>query len=98
MNGSFWSEETLDHILSSSGLYRIVGWIVLYCRLDCIVSAGLDRIVSAGSGNTSFYALDSYWLYGTDGKNGLDGALVGQGWDGRTLAPVGTGAPPWAPE
>ena len=26
---------------------------------------------------------------------GLDGALVGLGWDGRTIAPTGTGAPPW---
>ena len=29
--------------------------------------------------------------YGTDG---LDGALVGRGLDGPTLAPAGTGAPP----
>ena len=29
---------------------------------------------------------------GTDGNDGLDGALVGLGWDGRLLAPVGTGA------
>ena len=33
-----------------------------------------------------------------DGTDGLDGALVGQGWDGRTLAPTGTGAPPLPPE
>ena len=29
----------------------------------------------------------------TDGKDGLDGALVVLGWDGRSLAPTGTGAP-----
>ena len=33
--------------------------------------------------------------YGTDG---LDGALVGRGLDGPTLAPAGTGAPPLVPE
>ena len=33
-----------------------------------------------------------------DGTDGLDGALVGLGWDRRTLAPARTGAPPWAPE
>ena len=33
-----------------------------------------------------------------NGTDGLDGAMVGQGWDGRTLAGFGTGAPPWAPE
>ena len=30
---------------------------------------------------------------GTDGTDGLDGALVGLGWDGRLLAPAGTGSP-----
>ena len=35
---------------------------------------------------------------GMDGTDGLDGALVERGWDGRTLAPAGTGAPPWAME
>ena len=33
-----------------------------------------------------------------DGTEGMDGALVGRGWDGPTLAPAGTGAPPLAPE
>ena len=28
---------------------------------------------------------------GNDGNDGLDGALVGLGWDGRLLAPAGTG-------
>ena len=30
--------------------------------------------------------------------DGLDGAMVARGWDRRTLAPTGTGEPPWAPE
>ena len=46
------------------------------------------------------------WLFcccldGIDGMNGMGGlygALVGQGWDGRTLAGAGTGAPPLALE
>ena len=98
MNGSFCSEETLDNIVSSAGLYRIVGWIVSYCQMDHIVSAGLDRIVSDGSGNTGFYKLAGYWLDGTYGVDGLDGALLGRWWYGRTLAPAGTGYSPWAPE
>ena len=73
-------------------------WIILYHWLDFIVlSVGLDLIVSAGSGNTGFYAPDGYWLDGTDGTDGLDVALVGRGWDGRMLAPAGMGAPPWVP-
>ena len=95
MNGSFLSEETLDHIVSSAGLYFIVGCIVSYRQLNRIVSAGLYRIVLDGSVNTDFYVLAGYWMDGTDG---LDGALVGWGWDGTTLAPAGMGAPPWAPE
>ena len=60
---------------SSSGLYRIVGW--MYCRLDRIILSGSYCIVSAGSyligcigsycivsyrldQNTGFYALASY--------------------------------------
>ena len=66
--------------------------------LYCIGWIGSYRIVSAGSGKTGFYALAGYCLDGTDGTDGLDGVLVGRGWDGRTLAPAGTGAPPWAPE
>ena len=82
-------------IRGDTGSYCIIGWIVSYCRLDHIVSsAGLDHLVSAGSGNTGFYALAGHWLDGTDG---LDGELVGRGWEGRTLAPAGMGAPPWAP-
>ena len=95
LNRYFWSEETLDHIVSSAGLYCILRWIVSYRQLDRIVSDGLDRIVSAGSGNTGFYALAGYCLDGTDG---LAGALVGWGWDGPTLAPAVTVAPPWATE
>ena len=37
-------------------------------------------------------------MYETDGTYGLGGELVGQGWDGPTLAPARTGAPPWALE
>ena len=40
-------------------------------------------------------ALTGYCQHGTDR---LDGALVGQGWDGRTLALPGTGVSPLAPE
>ena len=46
-------------------------------------------------------ALADSLQHGTDGTyrtDGLDEALVGQGWDGRTLAPDGMGAPPWVPE
>ena len=42
--------------------------------------------------------LAGYCKQGTNGTDGLDGAMVGQGWDRRMLAGVGTGAPPWAPE
>ena len=34
----------------------------------------------------------------TNGTDGLDGALVGQGWERRTLAGAGTGAPTLALE
>ena len=77
---------------------QIILWIISYHRLDFIVSSVLDRIVSAGSGNTGFYALAGYWLDGTDGTDGLDEALVGRGWDGPTLSTAGTGAPPLALE
>ena len=60
----------------------------------------LDPIVSyCCSGQTGFYALGR-WLV-TDCKgdmDGLDGTLVGRGWDGLTLAGARTGAPPLAPE
>ena len=65
------------------------GWIVLAYRLDHIVSAGLYRIVWISK--HWIYALAGYSL---DGMDGLDGALVGRGWDGPKLAPAGTGAPP----
>ena len=75
-------------------------WVVFYyrlCRLDRIVSAGLDWIVSYRillyeSGHISFYALAGYCL------DGMDGVLVGRGLDIQMLAPAGTGTPPWAPE
>ena len=74
----------LDRIVSSSGSYRI-GWIGSY------------RIISAGS---EHWLLCAGWLLpGWDGWDGwTGGALVGRGWDGPTLAPARTGAPPWAPE
>ena len=75
-------------VRGDTGSYRIIGWIVSYCWLDRIILAGLDGIVSAGSGNTGFYALDGYWLDGADGTDGTDGVLVGRRWDGRTLAPT----------
>ena len=71
----------MDHIILS-GLYSIP-WIVSY-RMDCIVLDGLYRIGWILSGNTGFYALAGYWLDVTDGTDGLDGTLVGQGWDGGT--------------
>ena len=77
-----------------AGLYCIIGWIVLY-QMDRIIPYGSYRIVWMVSGNTGFYVLDGYWL---DGKDGLDGKLVGQGWDGPTLAGARTGAPPSEPE
>ena len=39
------------------------------------------------------YALAGYCLDGIDGTDGLDGTLVGRGWDGPTLAGARTGAP-----
>ena len=102
MNGSFWSEETL------AGLYWLIDWIILYqmdrivldvsYRICWIVLYRFDRIISAGPGNTVFYALAGYWLDGTDGTDGLDGKLVVRGWDGQELSGAGTGAPPLALE
>ena len=43
-------------------------------------------------------ALSGYCKQETNGTDVLDRAMVGQGWDGRPLAGVRTGAPPWAPE
>ena len=62
-----------------TGSYRIIDWIVSYFRLDHIVSAGLDRVVSAGSGNTGF--LWAGWLLaGWDRWTGwgVGGAGVGR--------------------
>ena len=71
------------------------GCTVLPYWLDCIISAGLYRIGWIVSGNTGFHALAGYWM---DWTHGLDGTLVGRGWDGPTLARPRTGAPPLAPE
>ena len=58
-------------------------------------------LAPAGTGETEqeyHHWLAGYCKQEKNGTDGLDGAMVGQGWDGRTLAGVGTGAPPWAPE
>ena len=93
-------------IREDAGSYCIIGWIVSYHRLDrivlpagsyCIGWIGLYHFYCIISGNAVFYALAGYCLYGTDGMDVLDGALVGQGWDGPTLVGARTGAPPLAP-
>ena len=70
----------------------------LYVRF--IVMCSHSIIVSyCFSGKTGFCALGR-WLV-TDCKghtDGLGGTLVGQGWDGPTLASAGMGAPPLTPE
>ena len=43
-------------------------------------------------------ALAGCCQHGMDGMDRPDGALVGRGWDGRTLATARTEAPPWATE
>ena len=70
-------------------------WIVLAYRLDSIVSDGSYSIIWILLGKTGFYALAGYWL---DRTNGLDGTLMGRGWDRLSLAGTGTGAPPLALE
>ena len=58
-------------------------------------------LAPAGTGVTEqerHHWLACYCKQDTNGTDGLDGTMVGQGWDGQTLAGVGTGAPPWAPE
>ena len=42
--------------------------------------------------------LADYWLDGTDEMDGLDRALVGQGWYGPTFSPTRMGSPSLAPE
>ena len=72
-------------IRGDSGSYCIIGWIVSYCQLDCIVSAGSYQ-------ETLYFMrwLVTVWMGWVE--------WMGRWWDGRTLAPAGTGAPPWAPE
>ena len=73
-----------------AGLYWLIGWIILYW-LDRIILAGSYSIGWIVSGNTGFYSLAGYLI---DGMDGLDGTLVGWGWDGPTLAGAETVAPP----
>ena len=60
---------------------------------------GCIRLDNNGWMRTHSYCKD--WTDGTEGadgtdgndvNDGMDGALVGLGWDGRLLAPAGTGA------
>ena len=105
MNGSLCSEETLDHIVSSAGFYRIVGWIASYRRLDRIVSAGLDRI---GWIRKHWLLCAGWLLAGWDGWDGWTGWGVGGTGVIRTeiinrrngIATMGTGigTPPLALE
>ena len=58
-------------------------------------------LAPSGTGATEqerHHYLAGYCKQGMNGTDGLDGALVGQGWYGRTFAGAGTGAPPRVPE
>ena len=62
-----------------------IGWIVSYCRLDRILSYRLDQETLA-----FMRWLVTAWMGRMD--------WMGRWWDGRTLAPAGTGGPPLALE
>ena len=74
------------------------------------VGLGCDRKLLAPAGTGALEQERHHWLlrgrdvlsgycqHGADGMDGLDEAFLGRGWDRQTLAPAGTGAPPWAPE
>ena len=93
-------------VRGDTGSYRIIGWIVSYCRLDCIISsAGLYRIVWI----RKHWPLCASWLlYGWDGWDGWTGWGIGETGVRRTdvsnrqnrsaTMDVGTGAPPLALE
>ena len=81
-----------------------IGWIVSLYRW---ISMDLDRIGwigwiglagLAGLDHNGWTRKNSFCKDGTDGTigadgtDGLDGVLVVLGWDGRLLAPSGTGA------
>ena len=79
------------------GLYR------LYCIAGLLDIAGsrsywldwLDWIVWIGLDHNGWMRTHSFCKDGTDGTGGMDGlngVLVGLGWDGRLLAPSGMGA------
>ena len=99
MNGSFWSEVTLDHIVSSAGLYRIVVWIVLYRRLDSIVSDGFGSyrivwirkhwILCAGWLLAGWYGWTGWGVGGT----GVGRTVVSTCRNGSATMGAGTGAP-----
>ena len=67
-------------------------WLAGYYRLDCISGSyrldWLDWIGWIRLDNNGWMRTHSFCK---DGNDGLDGALVGLGWDGRLLAPAGTG-------
>ena len=58
----------------------------------------LAPVITGATEQERHHWLAGYCKKGTNGTDVLDGVLVGQGWDGRTVAGAGTGAPPWAPE
>ena len=72
----------LDCIVLLAKLYSIV--LIVSYWMGCIVSNGLYSIDCIVAGNTGFYALAGYWMYGTDRTDEPDGTLMGQGWDGWT--------------
>ena len=77
LSGLYRIAVSLDISGSGSGSYRL-DW------LDWIGWIRLD--------NNVWMRTHSFFKDGTDRNDGMDGALVGLGWDGRMIAPVGTGA------
>ena len=81
------------HIVS----YRILSYCIVSSGSYCIVLIVSYCIISDGS---EHWLLCAVWLLpGWDGWYRWTGwGVGGPGWDGPTLAPARTGAPPWAPE
>ena len=70
-------------------------WLARSYWLDRISGKCWIWIRSAGLDYNGWMRTHSWCKDGTDvtdGIDGLDGALVGRGWYGQTLAPSGTGA------